>query len=221
MRERLFIIGSVAVLLALLAGLNAASYVRVEREPELEARPDRSTYNAGPTGTRALYDYLVETGRPVLRWRTPVNMLLDPKQRRPATLVVVGHLRVPYTKEEAEKLRQWVAAGGRLVVIDRLPDALLLPPSDAFTLYTDVPAMPGGDVRADNVENLTAGTKPIAPTQPTMLTRAVEQIAPTRFAGRIQLRETGTKAIGSAPAASNASAGSTEDEDDAEDEAEP
>ena len=194
MRERLFIVGSIAVLLALLAGLNAASYVRVEREPELEARPDRSTYNAGATGTRALYEYLVESGRQVVRWREPVAALVDQKHRRPGTFVVVGHLRVPYTKEEAEKLRQWVAAGGRLVVIDRTPDALLLPPTDDFALYTDVAAMPGGDVRADNLENLTAGTKPVAPTQPTLLTRDVEQIAPSRFAGRIRLRPAGTPA---------------------------
>src|SRR2546423_15106858 len=132
MRERLFIIGSIALLLALLAGLNAASYARVEREPELEAQPDRSTYNAGATGTRALYEYLVEAGRPVVRWREPATMLVA--SRRPATFVVVGSLRVEYTKEEAEKLRQWVATGGRLVVIDRTPDALLLPPPDNFAL---------------------------------------------------------------------------------------
>src|SRR5919202_622543 len=113
MRERLFIIGSIAVLLLLLVGLNAASYVRVEREPELESRPDRSTYNAGPTGTRALYEYLAESGQRVTRWRDPVAALTDPKRTKPATFVIVGRLRVPYTKEEATKLQQWVEAGGR------------------------------------------------------------------------------------------------------------
>src|SRR5918912_2430470 len=108
MRERLFIIGSIAVLLALLVGLNAASYVRVEREPELEAHPDRSTYNAGATGTRALYEYLVETGQRVVRWREPAAALTDPRHKRPDTFVIIGRLRVPYTKEETEKLRQWV-----------------------------------------------------------------------------------------------------------------
>src|SRR5438045_3282904 len=129
MRERLFLIGSIAVLLLLLVGLNAASYVQVEREPELEFRPDRSTYNAGATGTRALYEYLAETGQHVVRWREPIAALGDAKRRRPDTFVVVGRLRVPYTKEETLKLRQWVAAGGRLVVIDRTADAQLLPPA--------------------------------------------------------------------------------------------
>jgi hypothetical protein len=215
MRERLFIVGSIIVLLALLAGLNAASYVRVEREPELEARPDRSTYNAGPTGTRALYDYLSAAGRSVVRWREPAAALVDLKHRRPDTFVLVGRLRVPYTKEDAAKLQQWVTAGGQLVVIDRLPDTLLLPPPAGFTLETDVPAMPAGNVRADNVENLTAGAKPIAPTQPTLLTRDVEQLAPSRFAGRIKLKPTRPPA---AAAPQNKNAVSDDDVDDETDE---
>ncbi len=189
MRERLFIIGSIAVLLVLLVGLNAASFVRVEREPELEIKPDRSTYNAGATGTRALYQYLIESGRQVMRWREPIAALTDQKHSRPATFVIVGRLRVPYTREETDKLRQWVEAGGRLVVIDRRPDATLpLPAADNYMLSADVAAVPNGDVRATDTENLTAGTKPIAPTQPTLLTRDVAQIAPSRFAGRLQLK---------------------------------
>jgi hypothetical protein len=188
MRERLVIVGSIALLVALLVGLNAASYVQVEREPELEARPDRSTYNAGPTGTRALYEYLAETGQQVMRWREPTAALLDGKHRRPDTFVVVGNLRVPYTKEEAERLRQWVATGGRLVVIDRTPDAALLPAGDVYALFASPTALPGGDVRAEDVERLTAGTQAVRPAQPTLLTRDVEQIAPTRFASRLKLR---------------------------------
>jgi Domain of unknown function (DUF4350) len=187
MRERLFIIGSIAVLLALLVGLNAASYVQVEREPELEAKPDRSTYNAGPTGTRALYEYLLESGRQVVRWRDPIAALTDTKHRRPATFVVVGRLRVPYTKEETLKLWQWIAAGGRLVVIDRAPDVDLLPPADDYRLFSAAMTTPG-DTRADDLENITAGTKTLVPTQPTLLTRDVEQIAPSRFAGRLKFR---------------------------------
>ncbi len=189
MRERLFIIGSIAVLLVLLVGLNAASFVRVEREPELEIKPDRSTYNAGATGTRALYEYLSESGQQVMRWREPMAALLDPKHRQPDTFVIVGRLRVPYTREETDKLRQWVEAGGRLVVIDRTPEVTLpLPAADNYLLSTAVAAVPNGDVRATDTENLTAGTKPIAPTQPTLLTHDVAQIAPSRFAGRLQLK---------------------------------
>ena len=188
MRERLFIIGSIAVLLVLLVGLNAASYVRVEREPELEFSPDRSTYNAGATGTRALYEYLAESGQHVVRWRDPAAALVDAKKRKPETFVIVGRLRVPYTKEETAKLHQWVEAGGRLVVFDRAAEAQLLPPADNYLVYTDAQALPGNDVRADDVENLTRGAHTLAPTQPTLLTRDVEQIAPSRFAARVVLR---------------------------------
>src|SRR5438045_8671377 len=100
MRERLFLIGSIAVLLLLLVGLNAASYVRVEREPELEMRPDHSTYNAGATGTRALYEYLAESGRQVVRWREPVTALSDAQHRRPGPFVVVGRYTVPFTNDD-------------------------------------------------------------------------------------------------------------------------
>src|SRR5205085_5515336 len=213
MRERLFIIGSSAVLLALLVGLNAASYVKVEREPELEAKPDRSTYNAGPTGTRALYEYLIESGRQVVRWRAPVAALTDAKHRRPATFVVVGRLRVPYTKEETLKLWQWIAAGGHLVVIDRAPDVELLPPARDFKLFSAVMTTPG-DTRANDLENLTAGTKTLVPTQPTLLTRAVEQIAPSRFAGRLKLRPF-------SPANAKTNTHEAEDEDETGAEAEP
>ncbi|HEX8071192.1 MAG TPA: DUF4350 domain-containing protein [Pyrinomonadaceae bacterium] len=231
MRERLLIIGSIAALVALLVGLNAVSYVQVEREPELEARPDRSTYNAGPTGTRALYEYLLETGQQVVRWREPATTLADTKRRRPDTFVVVGSLRVPYTPEEKARLGAWVAAGGRLVVIDRTPDYGLLPAGDVYALFASPTALPGGDDRAEDVERLTAGAQPVRPTQPTLLTEDVEQIAPTRFASRLKLRpvarddeeaETNTGATGvgnkRAPAAADRESGATtEDESGAED----
>src|SRR5205085_6072232 len=219
MRERLFIIGSIALLLALLVGLNAASYVKVEREPELEASPNRSTYNAGPTGTRALYEYLVESGRQVVRWRDPVAALTDAKQRRPATFVIVGRLRVPYTKEERLQLWQWIEAGGRLVLIDRAADVDLLPPTDDFKLFSAVMTTPD-DTRANDLENITAGAKTLIPTQPTLLARDVEQIAPSRFAGRLKLRPTSapdTSPQGNAkPSAHDAT-----DEDGTDEEGEP
>lgn len=216
MRERLFIIGSIAVLLALLVGLNAASYVKVEREPELEANPDRSTYNAGPTGTRALYEYLIESGRQVVRWREPTAALTDAQHRRPATFVIVGRLRVPYTKDEQLKLWQWIEAGGRLVVVDRAPNLELLPPADDYRLFSAVMTTPA-DTRANDLENITAGTKPLAPTQPALLVRDIEQIAPSRFAGRLKL--TAAHASDTAPkdkAKPNAHDASDENEQDEE-----
>ena len=71
MRQRIFIFGTIALVVLLLIALNAAAYVEIEREPDAEWNPDRSTFNAGATGTRALYDFLGESGYQTLRWREP------------------------------------------------------------------------------------------------------------------------------------------------------
>ncbi len=60
-------------MLAILAGLNAASYTQRQKEPETEMFPNRSTYSSGPTGTQALYSLLSETGRKVERWQEPAD----------------------------------------------------------------------------------------------------------------------------------------------------
>ena len=69
MRQRLLIIVTVGVVVGLLIALNAASYVKVEENTESEMSPDRSTFNTGATGTRALFDFLRESGHEVARWR--------------------------------------------------------------------------------------------------------------------------------------------------------
>ena len=69
MRQRLAIFVVLIVVIGLLVLLNAASYVQVEPTADSEMSPDRSTLNAGATGTRALYDFLHESGYQVARWR--------------------------------------------------------------------------------------------------------------------------------------------------------
>jgi hypothetical protein len=175
----------VAALLALLVALNAASYVRVEREAEMEFMPDRSTLNAGASGTRALYEFLEESGQRVTRWREPPAALAKAAARaRPSTFVVVGRTRVQFKPEEVRSLLEWVEAGGRLVVIDRTPPASLVE-GDDWRVFSQAVALPGYDVRADDAEALTRGTPQLAPAQPTLLTRDVASVAPSRYAGRL------------------------------------
>ncbi|MDQ2746350.1 MAG: DUF4350 domain-containing protein, partial [Acidobacteriota bacterium] len=69
MRQKLLIFASVFVLLLLLIGLNAVSFVKKDTIPDVESHPNRSTYNTGATGTRAFYDLLAGTGRKVSRWQ--------------------------------------------------------------------------------------------------------------------------------------------------------
>lgn len=172
-------------MIVLLVALNAASYVRVEREVELEIEPDRSTLNGNASGTRALYEFLEETGQRVVRWReTPAALARASNGARPSTFVVVGAVRVEFKEEEVKGLMEWVEAGGRLVVIDRTPHASLVE-SGEWSITPHVVTPPELDVRADDAEALTRNAPLVAPAQPTLLTRDVERIAPSRFASRL------------------------------------
>ncbi|HEX9918674.1 MAG TPA: DUF4350 domain-containing protein [Pyrinomonadaceae bacterium] len=210
MRERFSITIFVGALVVLLVALNAASYVRVEREAELEFRPDRSTLNAGPSGTRALYEFLEESGQRVTRWREPPAALARaPEGARPSTFVVVGQTRVEFKPEEVRSLLEWVEAGGRLVVIDRTPDASLVE-GDVWHVSANTVLLPQRDVRADDAEALTSGAPQLAPAQPTLLTRDVASVAPSRYASRLvaarkaEDENAGGQAESASPAATSA-----------------
>lgn len=185
MRQRLAIIITVALVLVLLVGLNAASYVRIEKTSDVEWDPDRSTYNAGATGTRALYDFLQESGREVIRWTEEPVALLGQQRMQNATFVFIGQGAIPFKKEEADDLLRWVERGGRLVVIDRSPTHNLLPPSGHWSLTTQLSQYPPREVQADNPEQMTEGIEPMRAGQPTLLTRQVDSAMPSRFAGYI------------------------------------
>src|SRR5215212_10292187 len=117
MKGRLAVFLTVAVMVFVLVALNAASYVRVEQSADTEAEPDRSTFNSGGTGTRALFEYLQQTGHDVVRWRRPASDLLLQGERdeaSPATYVVIGNLRQRFSRQDAESLLRWVERGGRL-----------------------------------------------------------------------------------------------------------
>ncbi|HLM55822.1 MAG TPA: DUF4350 domain-containing protein, partial [Pyrinomonadaceae bacterium] len=187
MKGRLAIFLTVVVMVLVLVALNAASYVRVEQEQEVEMAPDRSTLNAGPTGTRAFYDYLKESGRDVSRWGQPFPRLNERGRERPRTLVVVGPTRVPFGEDEAAALLQWLREGGRLVVVSREPEPELLPSYGGWRVRARQVEAPGPDVRPDDVETMTRGVPLLAPSQPTPLVRDVAQVTRSRFAARLQV----------------------------------
>src|SRR5439155_1541401 len=193
MRQRLLIFMTVVVVVGLLIVLNAASYVKVEENAESEMSPDRSTFNAGATGTRALFDFLRESGYQVTRWRDSTATLLSAVGPKPATVVVVGRTIVPFSKSESEGLLRWVAKGGRLVIIDRHPDRSLLPASGEWSVTSYTSSFPGYDLDPNNLEQMTSGVKPASPSQPTLLARDVETILPSRFAGLITIASSATK----------------------------
>lgn len=185
MRQRLAIIITVALVLILLVALNAASYVRIEEKSDLESNPDRSTFNSGATGTRALHDFLQESGRDVTRWTESSSALPSREEMRNATFVIVGSTPVPIETEEAKSLLRWVENGGRLILVARRPDQRLLPPSGRWNMTVQLTQYPASDMQADNPEEMTEGVQPLRAAQPTMLTRNVETVMPSRFAGLI------------------------------------
>ena len=183
MRQRLIVIITIVAVIVVLIALNAASYVRIESAGDSEVSPDRSTFNSGATGTQALYDFLDESGQPVMRWREGTSSLLASADPKPATFIVIGPLQVGYTKRETRELLSWVESGGRLLIIDRRPDRRLLDGREDWTI--DPLGYPWSDLDPNNFEQMTSGIAPIKPAQPTALARNVESVMPSRFMGAI------------------------------------
>ncbi|HKG14482.1 MAG TPA: DUF4350 domain-containing protein [Pyrinomonadaceae bacterium] len=184
MKGRLAILLTVVLMVFVLVALNAASYVRVEQSADTEDEPDRSTFNSGGTGTRALFEYLKQTGSDAVRWRMPVSELSNEADES-STFVVVGKLRGDFSPRDASALLRWVERGGRLVVIDRSPDTQLLPTSGRWRVASEIFEAPGRGVRADDAEEMTRGVELVRPAQPTALTRDVAGVSRSRFAGRL------------------------------------
>ncbi|HEX8284888.1 MAG TPA: DUF4350 domain-containing protein [Pyrinomonadaceae bacterium] len=211
MKSRLLILVSFVVLVAVFATLNAASYVRVEDEAETEFAPDRSTRNSGGTGTRALFEYLQQSGHEVSRWGLPMSALGGPQG--PDSLVMVGPLRRGVEKGEADAVLRWVGGGGRLVLIDRAPDAQLLPSSGRWRVFTEAGETPGPDVLPHDAENMTRGVPLVSPAQPTALTRHVSGVTRSRFASRLYIYYPTAGAVGIGPGKPAATATPDSEED--------
>jgi hypothetical protein len=193
MRQRLAIFITIALLLGVLIALYSASNVRIERAKDTESRPDRSTYNSGATGTRALYDFLNESGRKVVRWRDAPAALMRSNAVQPKTFVVVGETIIDFEQDEVETLLRWVESGGRLVIIDRRPDIHLLPASGNWRITTELQHYPSSDTQAANPEEMTAGVALVRAAQPTLLTRNVDTVSPSRFAALIRIIQTNSQ----------------------------
>jgi hypothetical protein len=186
MRQRLGIIVTIVVAIGVLIVINSAAYVSKEEQQDSELSPNRSTYNAGPTGTRALFDLLKESGYKVVRWREAPERLLGNSGDQIQTFVIVGTPRVSIEEEEAKSLLGWVERGGRLVIIDRRPENYLLPPSGQWRVITELINFPGFGVDPAHQEQMTEGVKPLYPVLPTFLTRDVESVMPSKFYSSIK-----------------------------------
>ena len=187
MRQRLTIILTIVVILALLVILNTITYVKEQKVNDSELTANRSTYHAGPTGTRALYDLLSESGYQVMRWRESTDKLLSDSGSSVKTFVVVGTTQLPFTEEESQSLLQWTGRGGQLVLIDRAPDRRLLPETQNWTLNSRQFDFPPIDIDVADSKQMTDKVTPLRPVQPTLLTQHIQEVLPSRFAARVQV----------------------------------
>lgn len=186
MRQKLSIILALIFLIIVLVGLNAASFVQQEKIPDSEANPNRSTYNAGATGTRAFYDLLAETGRRPARWKEPPSALFSGGKMKPATFVVIGHTRREFSDTEIEQLLRWVSEGGKLVIIDREPPEELVKTTANWII--SIAASKENlffDADPSDQKQMTEKTAAAKPAQPTIFTGEVETVQPSRFASSI------------------------------------
>lgn len=187
MREKLFITLSLVLTIAALIGLNALSYSRVETEPDTEQKANRTTFNGGATGTRAFFDFLRETGRPVMRWQEkPAVLRYKSRANLPKTFVIVmDGLPRPFEEVEISDLLDWTAEGNRLVIVSRSPLKKLLPRSGNWQIRVVEGAYPVGD--STNSAEMTKGVTAAMPVQPSIFTVGVNSVMPSRFASSVTL----------------------------------
>ena len=189
MRQKVGIILGLALLILILIGLNAATYVQKEKTPDNEIIPNRSSFNSGATGTQALYTLLAETGRSVVRWQSPMDGLSTQSVRNaPRTFVVIGRMRREFEDIEIKQILEWVNGGGRLVLIDREIDEritkaiavwqLTKKTNDLELLYLTDPS---------DIPQMTSGMPASRPVQPSVFTASVNAVQTSRFASHIEL----------------------------------
>jgi len=187
MKQRLTIIVTAIIVVGVLVILNSLTFVKKDKPRDLEAVPDRSTYHSGPTGTRALYDLLNESGYRVMRWRESTEKLLSNSGDAVTTFVVIGSTKVEFTEEEATSLLGWVQRGGRFVLIDRRPEETLLPKSGNWKLATTEGEFPPLTIDPADQKQMTETVTALQPAQPTLLTQEIQAVMPSRFASRIRV----------------------------------
>jgi len=194
MRRHIAGLGAIVIVIAVLVGMSAAGAIEFDRPVENEFAPNRSTYNSGQTGTRALYQLLEESGTPVARWRSHYSSLFTEGQD--SILVIVGPFPSgqKISEEEAIVLQSWISTGGRALIISRSPIEQFGDPAiraKAPEILTPRDATPEQYINGES-------DKLIA--QPTELTRQVRDLAFSDFASRLSFHNSADGAGGTVKA---------------------
>ena len=196
MRQRLTIILTFVVIVGVLVVLNMITYVKEEKLRDSEILPNRSTYHSGPTGTRALHDFLSESGYKVMRWREAPERLLSEAGSNVSTFVVIGTTQLPFSDEQSRVLREWISRGGCFVFIDR--DFNFNDPSGLgrWNLSSRTFEFPAFDVNPGDAAEMTKDVDAVTPVQPTRLTHNVASVMPSRYGARVNITPVEPKVTG-------------------------
>ena len=190
MRQRLTVILTFVVIIGLLILVSSISYVKKDEGQDLEVAPNRSTYHSGPTGVRALHDFLNESGYKVIRWKETPQKLLSDSGTLVKTFVVMGDIKVRFSDAEQAALTKWIAGGGHLVLIDRYPQQdNAETKAGSWNITIRRIESPTLDINPANSQQMTDKVVPFQPAQPTLLTRNVESVMPSRFATRLHISQ--------------------------------
>jgi hypothetical protein len=191
MRQRLTLILTIVIIVGLLALISSISFVKKEKMPDYEISPNRSTYHSGPTGLRALHDFLNESGYKVVRWKETPQKLLTGPGKLVKTFVVVGQVKVRFTEAEHQALAKWIAAGGHYVVIDRNAEqGRETAQPGSWNLTSRRFEAPTLEVNPADPGQMTDKVVAFKPVQPTIFTRNVQSVQPSRFAARLNIEVT-------------------------------
>ncbi len=180
MRRHLGIIISIVLALGVIVALSAAGNLELDRPKESEMLPIRSSYNSGPTGTRAFYQLLEESGIAILRWRENYKELA--KKAPNAMLVVVGPFNpnIDLPDQEIEALHKWIADGGNALIVSRYPVSQF---GDPMVQSRIIAKNPAWDAPAETLIETKSDELIV---QPTELTRDLRGLALTMLAARIK-----------------------------------
>lgn len=197
MRQQFLLLAALMALVLILIGLNAVSYVQKEKLPDSEAQPNRSTFNSGATGTRALHDLLVATGKRVSRRQEPIGPEFENYDSRELdTFVIVGPIRREMSEEEVRHLLAWISAGGQLVLIDRDPERDLLTTTSRWEISVNEGRNSVSATERDylivsvdpsNQGQMTARTAAVKPVQPSLFNAQINGVQPSKFGTSIRI----------------------------------
>lgn len=213
MRQRLTIILTFIVIIGALVVINTVSYVKQEKLQDSELFPNRSTYHAGPTGTRALHDFMSESGYKVIRWREAPEKLLGQAGKDIATFVVIGPTQLPFSDEQQQSLKEWISRGGCFVLITRETDLTHGTPPGGWAISSRTFDFPNFETDPANVSQMTEDVTALKPVQPTSLTHNVASVLPSRFAARLTVTPAEPKPAGVAIAKPTPILGGSDEED--------